>query len=332
MAAPGAALTCVRMTDQTKTDSTGNEDPVKEALKSVARLEQEDELDPDAIEVLRPSDAPPSGDPVDKAPPPPDASLEEAFEGRNENSLEGEATVGSDDEEEIYLDEADAPADGGEKKKDPRDAMLEAMIQAKNEALAALEQTQKEAKSLQERLLRVSADFENFKKRQAREKDDAVRFANERLLKEVLPVLDNADRALDAVTRSADESGDDGVKALADGVAMVFKQLTDTFGRFGVEGFTALGKPFDPALHEAVAQRDDDTVPSGTVIEEYQKGYLLHGRLVRPSMVVVSSGGPPAGGDVGGGEGPTGDGDASEGPPAGDEADHADDGGGSEGR
>lgn len=291
------------MTDQTKNDRAQPEDPVKEALESVARLEREqeqasdEELDPDAIEVLRPSEAPPSGDPADKAPPPPDASLEEAFEGRNETSLEGEATTGAeDDEEELFLDDGDGGDEGeGEsspkKAKDPQGAMLEAMIQAKNEALAVLEQTQKEAKSLQERLLRVSADFENFKKRQSREKEEAVKYANERLLKEVLPVLDNADRALEVVQKSVETGEGDALQALVDGVAMVFKQLTDTFGRFGIEGFSALGKPFDPAVHEAVAQRDDDTVPSGTVIEEYQKGYLLHGRLVRPSMVVVSSGG-----------------------------------------
>ncbi len=292
------------MTDETKFNAADDEDPVQEALKSVARLEQEDDdgLDPDAIEVLRPSDAPPSGDPKDKAAPPPDPSLEQEFEGRNEVSLEGEATLG-EDEEALFLDEDDAAGEPKRKGKDPKDAMLEAMIQAKNEALAVLEQTQKEAKSMQERLLRVSADFENYKKRQTREKDDAVKYANERLLKEVLPVLDNADRALEAVRSSLGAEGGPepsaapgAVKVLVEGVEMVFKQLSDTFGRFGIEGFSALGKPFDPAHHEAVSQRDDDTVPSGTVIEEYQKGYLLHGRLVRPSMVVVSMGGPPAGG------------------------------------
>lgn len=311
------------MTDPNKNERAESEDPVKEALESVARLEQEEELDPDAVEVLPPSDAPPSGDPADKPAPPPDPTLEEEFEGRDENSLEGEATADvAGDEEEIYLDEAEdaenaESAQNAEKRKDPQAAVLEAMIQAKNEALIALEQTQKEAKSLQERLLRVSADFENFKKRQTREKEDAVRFANERLLKDMLPVLDNADRALEAVTKSVEESRESpegaAVRGLAEGIAMVFKQLGDTFGRFGIEGFSALGKPFDPAVHEAVAQREDTSVPSGTVIEEYQKGYLLHGRLVRAAMVVVSQGGPPSGGN-GGAESPKGDGAPSSGP------------------
>lgn len=309
------------MTDQNKTDRGESEDPVKAALENVARLEQEDDLDPDAIEVLPPSDVPPSGDPEDKPHPPPDPSLEQAFADRDETSLEGEATA--DAEEELYLEEGDD--EHGAKRKDPQAAVLEAMIQAKNEALEALEQTQKEAKALQERLLRVSADFENFKKRQAREKEDAVRFANERLLKEMLPVLDNADRALEAIHKSVEGSAPDSaegtaVRALADGISMVFKQLTDTFGRFGVEGFSALGKPFDPAVHEAVAQREDASVPSGTVIEEYQKGYLLHGRLVRAAMVVVASGGPPAGGDASGEEGPTGGDAPSEGASTDDEA------------
>lgn len=287
------------MTNEMNTRNDDDEDPVKEALESVARLEQEDDdgLDPDAIEVLKPSEAPPSGDPLGKGASPPDPSLEEEFEGRNETSLEGEAQGGAEEEEELFLDDGEGQEPLKKKGKDPKDAMLEAMIQAKNEALQVLDQTQKEAKSMQERLLRVSADFENFKKRQSREKDDAVKFANERLLKELVPVLDNAERAMDAVNKgTAGESAEnDALKNLIDGVAMVFKQLGDTFGRFGIEGFSALGKPFDPAHHEAVSQREDSTVPSGTVIEEYQKGYLLHGRLVRPSMVVVSSGGPAPG-------------------------------------
>lgn len=283
-------LVCA-MTDEMKSShDDSDEDPVQEALKSVERLAEEDDdgLDPDAIEVLRPGGAPPSGDPRDKAAAPSDPSLEQEFEGRNETSLEGEATTGPE-EDEVFLDEDEPAKKNG---KDPKDVMLEAMIQAKNEALSVLDQTQKEAKSMQERLLRVSADFENYKKRQAREKDEAVKYANERLLKDLLPVLDNADRALDAVKKSEAAGESDAMKSLVDGVEMVFKQLTDTFGRFGVEGFTALGKPFNPAHHEAVAQREDNTVPTGTVIEEYQRGYLLHGRLVRPSMVVVSAGGP----------------------------------------
>lgn len=245
---------------------------IQEALESVERIERErkkvegdldDELDPEKVEVLPPSDAPPSGDPSG-------------------------AGAGEDEGEELHLEE-EAPAE--EKKPKKADPMLEAMIKAKNEAVAALEQTQKEAKSLHERLLRVSADFDNYKKRQARERAESVRFANESLLKELMPVLDNLDRAIAAIKDTAEAEGG-AAKTLLEGVEMVHRQFLETLGRFGVEPFSALGQPFDPARHEAVAQREDTSVPNQTVIEEYQKGYMLHDRLVRPAMVVVSSGGP----------------------------------------
>ncbi|MFZ9885888.1 MAG: nucleotide exchange factor GrpE [Myxococcota bacterium] len=277
------------MTNEAKRSRDGESDAVQEALKSVERLAAEEEFDVDGVEVLKSSEAPPAGD--ERAASPADEELERQFAGRSERSLEGEAAVQSfPDEEAVLLDDDVAPA-APAKKPSAQNAMLEAMIQAKNEALAALEQTQKEAKTMQERLLRVTADFENFKKRQAREKDEAVKYANERMLKEVLPVLDNADRALQAVRQSGQAEMNEAIKNLTGGMEMVFKQLADTFGKFGVEGFAALGTPFNPALHEAVAQREDPSVPSGTVVEEYQKGYLLHGRLVRPAMVVVSTGG-----------------------------------------
>lgn len=221
-----------------------------------------------------------------------EAAIREALE--SVERIEREQTAAEDDadppgEEEIPLEEGEPePA-----KKAGNDAMLAAMIQAKNEAVSALEQTQKEAKSLHERLLRVSADFENYKKRQTRERAEAVKFANEGLLKELLPVLDNMERALQA-TRAAAEQDGGNVGAVIDGVEMVFRQLTDALSRFGVQGFSALGQRFDPSRHEAVAQREDASVPNQTVIEEYQRGYLLHDRLVRPAMVVVSSGGPAA--------------------------------------
>jgi molecular chaperone GrpE len=243
------------------------EDAIKAALESVERIERErkaqpaDTLDPDAVEVLHPDDVPPSGD--------------------------ARAAV----EEDVPLVEEDAG-----KPKTPQEAMLLAMIAAKNEAVKVLDQTQKEAASMRERLLRTTADFENFKKRVSREKQDAIRFANEGLLKDLLPVLDNLDRSVVAM-RDAAAAGTDGstTAVLIDGVAMVARQFTDTLGKLGVKGFAALGERFNPALHEAVSTRDDKTVPRDTVVEEYQKGYLLHDRLVRPAMVVVSTGGPPPG-------------------------------------
>lgn len=278
------------------------DDAIREALESVERLERErgsdsDDLDPDAIEVLAPGSGPPSGDPSGEGTPP-DAALEREFknlpseddgDALADDAYEGEESEGF--EEEILVED-EAPKKKG---KDPKDAMLEAMIAAKNEAVAALAQTQVEAKSFQERYVRSRADFENYKKRQERERDEAVKFANERLLKELMPVIDNMERAMDAARKTAAETEADSVKNVIDGIEMVYRQFMDTFSKFGVEAFSAAGQPFDPARHEAVAQREDTSVPSGTVIEEYQRGFLLSGRLVRPSMVVVSTGGPAPG-------------------------------------
>jgi molecular chaperone GrpE len=277
------------MGDDAKTVGGDSAKAIQEALESVTRLEAEGQQPADfdgmSIEVLRPTHQPPSGDPSGEGFVPPDPELEREYEGMSENSLEGAAIEGA----EVLLE--DEPPKKG---KTLEAAMLEAMITAKNEAIQVLAQTQIEAKSLQDRLLRLSADYENFKKRQAREKDEAVKFANERLLKELLPVVDNMERAMEMAEKSVDESTSDAVRSVVEGVQMVMKQLGDAFGRFGVEPFSALGTPFDPARHEAVAQRDDESVPAGTVIEEYQRGYLLHNRLARPAMVVVSAGGPAA--------------------------------------
>lgn len=252
------------MTDAEKpSHDSATEKTIQDALASVERLEREaearseDELDLDQVEVLPASELPPSGDPGD---------------------------VGTA-EEEIELAEDVTPAGNA------NNPMLMAMIQAKNEAVEALEQTQKEAKQLQERVVRTTADFENFKKRQTRERSEAVKFANEGLLKDMLPVLDNLERAVGAA-KGADEPSEGGVSALLEGVEMVLRQFHDTLGRFGIQGFSALGKPFDPSRQEAVAQKEDASVPNQTVVEEYQKGFMLHDRLVRPAMVVVSTGGP----------------------------------------
>lgn len=258
------------------------DDLVAEALKSVERIENErkgqapedDDIDLDAVEVLPPKDTPPSA------------------------TDDGSADA-DDSDEEILIDDDDAGAGqsgGGATKGDKKsDPILEMMIAAKNEAVEALAQTQKEAKSLQERLQRVSADFENYKKRQNREKEEAIRFANEKLLKELMPILDNMARATTA-GQQAVESGQEGAaKTILEGTAMVLKQFEESLGRFGIRAFEAMGKPFDPALHEAVGAREDTSVPNQTVIEEYQRGFMLHDRLARPAMVVVSSGGPTKG-------------------------------------
>jgi molecular chaperone GrpE len=135
-----------------------------------------------------------------------------------------------------------------------------------------------------ERLLRTTADFDNFKKRAAREKQEGIRFANESLLQNLIPVLDNFDSAL-AATQTADT---DAAKSLQKGIAMIYQQLKKTLTEAGLEEVDAAGKVFDPNLHEAISQKETDEVPEGHVVQQVRKGYKLRDRLLRPASVVVA--------------------------------------------
>jgi molecular chaperone GrpE len=135
-----------------------------------------------------------------------------------------------------------------------------------------------------QRLLRISADFENFKKRATREKQEAIKFANESLLQKLIPVLDNFDMALSA----AQTASGDAAQSLQTGINMIYQQLRNSLTEAGLEEVDAAGKPFDPNLHEAVSQKESAEVPEGTVLQQLRKGYKLRDRLLRPASVVVS--------------------------------------------
>jgi molecular chaperone GrpE len=134
-----------------------------------------------------------------------------------------------------------------------------------------------------DRYVRLLADFENFRRRSEREKADFYKYAMAGVLKNLLPVLDNFDRALDHA-----EQGDDFHK----GVLLIYKQLFDVLEKHGVRTIDESGVPFDPNIHEAVVREEDPSVPSHTVTAVLQKGYFLHDRLLRPAMVKVAVGGP----------------------------------------
>jgi molecular chaperone GrpE len=139
-----------------------------------------------------------------------------------------------------------------------------------------------EAKNNYDRFIRQVAELENFKKRTARERDDAIRFANESLIKDLLPVVDNLERAV------AHASGGGNGKPIVEGVEMVLKGLLDTMARHGVTQISAVGQPFDPSKHEAMAQVESDSHEPNVVIEELHKGYMLRDRLLRPALVSVA--------------------------------------------
>jgi len=145
-----------------------------------------------------------------------------------------------------------------------------------------LEIKEQEAKNNYDRFLRQAAELENFKKRATRERDEAIRFANEYLIKDLLPVLDNLERAV------AHAKGGGNGKPLVEGVDMVLKGLIDVLSKHGVAPIEAVGQPFDPAIHEAMAQVESEDHPANTVVEEHHKGYLFHERLLRPALVSVA--------------------------------------------
>ena len=145
-----------------------------------------------------------------------------------------------------------------------------------------LEEKTKEAEENYARLFRLAADMENLKKRQERERADLLQFANENLVKELLPVVDNLERALDHGRQLK------APQALLEGIEMVHHGFLKALDRFGVTAHDSLGQQFDPAFHNAMMQEEAPDVPDGSVIKELQKGYLMNQRLLRPAMVVVA--------------------------------------------
>ncbi len=148
---------------------------------------------------------------------------------------------------------------------------------------AKIEAAAQEAKDNHDRLLRVSADFENYKKRSAREMEGLRKFANESLIKEMLPVVDNLERAID----SSNNNG--GAKnSIVEGVDMTLMEILKVLEKFGVKPIESLGETFDPSFHEAVMQQESEDHAENMVLQEFQKGYMINDRLLRPAMVVVS--------------------------------------------
>ncbi|HVP68101.1 MAG TPA: nucleotide exchange factor GrpE [Anaeromyxobacteraceae bacterium] len=171
-----------------------------------------------------------------------------------------------------------------EEKATPAESSLEAQLALSQEKGR---ETLERLKEEHERYLRAVADLDNYKKRVAREKEDLQKFAAERIVKDVLPGIDNLERALAAA--AADDP-------LSGGVRMVLKQFEEALARHGVKAQSALHQPFDPRFHEALSSVEGSGHPPGTVIAEHGRAWLIHGRLLRPAMVAVAAGGrePPA--------------------------------------
>ena len=180
----------------------------------------------------------------------PEEELEEKLE---EDSVEEEEAVKKEEAKEL------SPLE-----------QLEEQIRLKDEEILKQKDT----------FLREKAELENFKKRLTKEKEDFVQFANERLLKELLQIEDNLERAMAAPNAT--------LESLKEGVEMIQKQFKDFLKNQKVEAIEALGKPFDPNLHEVLNQQESEEYEENTVIEEYSKGFTLNGRILRSAKVVIS--------------------------------------------
>jgi molecular chaperone GrpE len=152
------------------------------------------------------------------------------------------------------------------------------------ELLGELKERAAKADEHWDRLLRLTADFENFKKRANREKQEAIKFANEGLLQKMVPLLDNFEMALTAVQQAQGGAA----QSLQAGINMVYGQFKSALAEAGLEEIDAMGQPFDPNRHEAVSQKETAEAPEGQVVQQLRRGYKLRERLLRPASVIVA--------------------------------------------
>jgi len=185
-----------------------------------------------------------------------------------------------EDIQEKELKETHYEEGASQEDKTEKEVPLEEMSKA--ELLEKIEQEKESAGRNYELYVRSQAEMDNMKKRFQKERDELIKFSNESLIKQLLNVMDNLEKAID---HSQDGNS---VDALREGVGLTLKGLNNTLEKEGLERVKALNETFDPNFHEAVSEQEDNKVEPGTVIEELQKGYLLRQRLIRPAMVIVS--------------------------------------------
>lgn len=169
--------------------------------------------------------------------------------------------------------------DGAESTANPEEISLDQYNELQSKAAKADENWEK--------YVRVVADFDNYKKRAARERSEAIKYANEALIEKLLPIVDNFEAAL-AATNSPQGGAAQNIDSLKQGINMIYTQVKSFLSENGAEEIDAVNKPFDPNLHEAVSQQATDEVPEGQVVQQMRKGYKYRDRLIRPAMVVVA--------------------------------------------
>lgn len=185
-----------------------------------------------------------------------------------ENKVVNDVNETADSDLEAQMEEL------GEQARDQQNDSMSELLSKKEE----------EVNDLNNRFMRLNADFQNYKKRVEKEKADIYQFGNEKFITDLLPILDNLERAYSSTNEEAMASD-----SIAKGVEMVIQQFKDILKKYGVEEIQAKGEEFDPNLHHAVMQEDHEDYESNRVIDVFQKGYTLNGKVIRPSMVKVSN-------------------------------------------
>jgi|TARA_B100000767_G_scaffold67968_1_gene64489 molecular chaperone GrpE len=188
--------------------------------------------------------------------------------------------------EEKALDSADTAAEAiaAEKAKDLDAEIVEELLA--EDQLSETEELQEQVSKANDQVLRVQAEMQNVRRRVERDVENAHKYALDKFTAELLPVVDNLERALSTI-----DAADDAQKAVATGLELTLKSFFDVLGRFKVEVVDPAGQPFDADLHQAVSMVPNPDLEPNTVMDVFQKGYTLNGRLVRPAMVVVSKAG-----------------------------------------
>ncbi|WP_026558692.1 nucleotide exchange factor GrpE [Bacillus sp. J37] len=187
------------------------------------------------------------------------------------NVAEQEETVDTQDTEEVEVEVVDA-----------EDVTVEEAKETADETIAKIAELQAKLDETENKMLRNQADFDNFRRRTRLDQEAAQKYRAQSIVSDILPALDNFERALQI------EANNEQTKSLLQGMNMVYNQLVQALQNEGVELIKSVGEPFDPHLHQAVMQVEDDNFESNTVVEELQKGYKLKDRVIRPAMVKVN--------------------------------------------
>ena len=190
-----------------------------------------------------------------------------------DEGIEDTSKENTHEESEDQTEEQEAPPESEE-------IPLENLKKA--ELLEKAKEIQRTADENYDLYMRSLAEIENLKKRYQKDKSDLIKFSNESLVRQLLIVIDNLEKAVSAIQE------ENSVDALREGVELTLKGLMDTLGKAGLEMVQAEGEPFDPNFHEAISELEDNTAEPGAVLQELQKGYILNDRLIRPAMVIVN--------------------------------------------